>query len=624
MRGAAFVYTLRMLPPRNSRAPAALLLLLFVVSAGCPGDPGIDRLDLWRDEAEWVATGDGWARAVPLTEPRSVRAEPGVELFRAVALPASPGAGATLRFETPGGIVEHPVSGPTPVAVAVGDGGAMLDADGGVHLLRPRLVRRGRAGETVVLVVGDTLRYDHVDRERMPRLLDRFAGGSRYLQAHTPAPWTLPAVASIFTGELPARLRSPDGTLISLGPRPPTLAGELADRGYVTVGVNANYTVNHENGFSRGFDLYLAPPPREHHPGDFPDARWVVERALEAASWFAGEDLFLYLQLMEPHEPYRHHGTGRRYHAFDRGVEPSPAQLASVREAYASEVAYLDRQLDAFFRGVGETRLEVFTADHGEELYDHGGFRHGPTLYEEVVRVPLLVRGEGVREGIVEHPVSLVALRDLFLGDAGPVLPPPPAVTMETFSFGPPRWSAVLDRRRVIHFASDLFPAPAEHPTARWLRAHHPRISVTDLDNGTPADAGEELVRRSIRRLIDHFAGFRRGLYFLVRGGGELRLRVTGAGRDGVAWGEAAALEVVETGAGELTVEVAEADPFVLLFLPALGDAPPELRDPESGDPIPPGRLGDRVTLWFDPGRPEEVLRDNEETLRRLRALGYI
>jgi hypothetical protein len=350
----------------------------------------------------------------------------------------------------------------------------------------------------------------------------------------------------------------------------------------------------------------------------------VVERALEAASWFAGEDLFLYLQLMEPHEPYRHHGTGRRYHAFDRGVEPPPAQLAAVREAYASEVEYLDRQLDAFFRDVGETRLEVFTADHGEELYDHGGFRHGPTLYEEVVRVPLLVRGEGVPEGTVEHPVSLLALRDLFLGDAGSVLPPPPAVTMETFSFGPPRWSAVLDHRRIIYFARDLFPAPVEHPTARWLRAHHPRVSVADLGAGTPADAGEELVRRSIRQLIDHFAGFRRGLYLLLRGGGDVRFRVTGAGRDGIAWGEAGVLEVAEIGPGELAVEVAEPDPFVLLFLPAPGDEPPQLRDAESGEPLSPDRLGDGITLWFDPGRPEEVLRDNEETLRRLRALGYI
>jgi arylsulfatase len=589
----------------------------------------------------------GWARAVPLAAPRTFPAADG-ERFRAVAFPTS--GEATLELRTADGSSELRLARPQPLDFELAGPQATLAASPGVELLRPRvLAGKDKRGRRVLLAVADTLRFDYADEERMPELWSYFADGTRFLRAYSPASWTLPSLASVFTGQLPSQLRSPDGTLISLAPGAETIASELHRRGSVTVGVTANYTVNHENGFSTGFDLFFAPPPATggEASGGLPDARWIAERAREAADWFAGEDLFLYLQFMEPHEPYRDHETGRALGVPMGDRNPDPATLAALRSAYASEARYLSRELGALLRHLGELDLAVFTADHGEEFFEHGGFRHGPTLYEEVVRVPLWIRGPGFPARTVAEPISLVALKRLLLRgpDGIPQGRTPNRVTMETFSYGPPRWSCILDHTQVIYFARRLVPENAEHPTARWLQENHPRMSFSDLD-GWPIDPGGDLVRRSVDQLLEHFAGHRRGLFLLFEEGSEAALEVSGAGRDGLLWGDAEHLAVNEAGPAKLQVEVREPRPFALLFLPVpeggeeertagTPDRGPRVVDLASGRPLavaPIAAVSDpearrpagAVSVWLDPGRPPAVLRGAEETLERLKALGYI
>ncbi|MEE8523982.1 MAG: sulfatase [Thermoanaerobaculia bacterium] len=563
---------------------------------------------------------------MPLAEERTFSAA-GFERFRAVVFPSS--GEATVVLRTAKGVTERRISSPTAVELDLGGASqASLSATRRVHLLRPRLVREpGRRGRRVLLTVADTLRFDHANEELMPEVASYFAGGWRFQRAYSPASWTLPSLAAVFTGQLPSRLRSPDGTLISLPPRAETIASRLRDRGYVTAAVIANYTVNHENGFSKGFDLFDSPAPApDHVAGEFPDAREISRRALEVASWFPEEDFFLYLQFMEPHEPYRDHRTGDRWNTLPRGEDPGPERLAALRAAYASEVRYLSERLGELLAGLGELDLAVFTSDHGEEFFEHGGFRHGPTLYEEVVRVPLWVRGDGVSSLTVEDPISLVDLGSLVL-DGPAALDSLRPVTMETYSFGPPRWSAIVDRRQWTLFARRVIPSSEEHPTARWLEEHHPRISVTDLDDGRSIEPEEDLVGDPLRLFRRHFEGYRRGLFLEFRGRRETELEVSGAGRDGLLWGDADRVEVTETGAGELRIEVRNPRPFAVLFLPADGDV--EVSRPGSGSKVTltaggGHRVDDGVSVWLDPGRPQAELRESQKTLERLRALGYI
>jgi arylsulfatase A-like enzyme len=99
---------------------------------------------------------------------------------------------------------------------------------------------------------------------------------------------------------------------------------------------------------------------------------------------------------MDPHGPYFEHPyNGKGYHA---PVDPSQAQFLS--DAYDGEITYLDTHLGDVFAalkrlGLYDDALIVFTSDHGEEFYEHQGWSHGWTLYQEITHVPLIIKYPG-------------------------------------------------------------------------------------------------------------------------------------------------------------------------------------------------------------------------------------
>lgn len=484
----------------------------------------------------------------------------------------------------------------------------------------------------VVLLLADTLRADHFTPERMPELWRYFEDGTRFEAAYSAATWTLPSVASLFTGRHPIELRTTEGTLISIPVGVPTLASELAGRGYATAAVTANVTVNHENGFSRGFDRFVAAFARKagetkrqiRWPA--PDADWVIRHAESALREFEGQDLFLYLHFMDPHDPYRDHETGVLLSAPTPGEVRSPEAVRDLRLAYASEVRFLDRRLAAFLEQHGPFDLVIFTSDHGEEFFEHGGFKHGPTVYPEAARVPLLIRGEAVDHRVISRPVSLVHLKEFLLHAGKESLDRRRAVFTESFSHGPPRLSRVFGERQAILF-SRFFAAQATTPTARWLLDHHAPLVFATL-NGDPASLAELPVDELLLDLIRHFAGFREGLYLLFPPGGPWRIEIEGAGSGGWYWGSAAVCRLRRSAAARLIMEIDDPDPFVLVFLPLMGESA-RLREATGGRWLqpsggPPKRVPRSLAVWRDPGRPPQELAGIEETLDRLRALGYL
>ncbi|MCP4664462.1 MAG: sulfatase-like hydrolase/transferase [bacterium] len=610
--------------------PGLLVWCLALLFTGCSQDREVAPRALWSGERSWVRVDDGWIHAVALRE-RKLLHPAGFERFRAVVFPVSGTARVDLLAD--GRKTTRVFTGPGTLdwELPAADELALSAAEE-VYLLRPRLVggnRRGR-GKRILLVVADTLRFDHANARWMPEVDQYFATGTRFLEARSPASWTLPSLASIFTGALPAKLRTPDGTLISLSPEASTIASELSERGYSTLAVTANYTVNHENGYSRGFDLFYAPRPRGREPGEMPDAQWVGERAREASGWLEDQDLFLYLQFMEPHEPYRDHETGQVRNAFGPEQEVTPQQVEALRAAYGSEVRYLSRRLGALLRDLGPIDLAVFTSDHGEEFYEHRGFRHGPTIFDEVVHVPLWIRGAGIEQQTISTPVSLVALKDFIVGGDRKLFRPQRLVTMETFSYGPPRWACIIDRTKAIYFARQMVPKPPAHPIARWLHDHHPIVSLTPLPGAGPVAGDQDFVGESIRGLVEQFTGLRAGLFLLLQGQGSYRLGISGTDLDGLLWGEPERFEIPAAGEGELVVEVVNPQPWALLFLPTEDTQQPQVIDLERrqrlvlGNALP-GRFPEQgVTGWLDGGRPQHALRGVAETLERLKALGYI
>ena len=104
-----------------------------------------------------------------------------------------------------------------------------------------------------------------------------------------------------------------------------------------------------------------------------------------------------------------------RKNVVARLPELTDADKASLGARYDEEIAFVDRELGRLFsyleeQGLWDHTLVILTSDHGEELFDHGGFEHGHSMFQEVLRVPLVFWGPGIPIGRVDEPVSLVDL----------------------------------------------------------------------------------------------------------------------------------------------------------------------------------------------------------------------
>lgn len=304
----------------------------------------------------------------------------------------------------------------------------------------------------LLLVVVDTLRADHLGSYGHPHPtspgLDRFAArGLRYTDATSPAPWTLPSFASLQTGLLPtdhgAGVNPGDAnTQAPLGPQHPTLAEALGRVGYRTAAIVSNPYLKASFGLDRGYDTYddalgLAHMMMLLHPVDLlplramPDRTYrLAPRMVEAAeAWWkatAGGPRFLMLHLMDPHKPYNAPAADQK--AVGRYHEDP------VENLYDAEIHFLDRAVSPFLDQVlADGATVVITADHGEEFGDHPGaypeerwppdVRHGHTLYQEQLHVPLLMAGPGVPTGVVDRPVRSLDVVPTLLRLAGTSLP---------------------------------------------------------------------------------------------------------------------------------------------------------------------------------------------------------
>jgi arylsulfatase A-like enzyme len=302
-------------------------------------------------------------------------------------------------------------SGPEEVLLAVGS---------------PRLVHRREEQPRVVLWISqDTVRADRLGAYGYARptspVFDRLARGSLVFEnAMSTSSWTLPALASQATSLLP----SEHGALRSdLARRPeagPTVFEVLSRHGFTVLGATANVFFSPAHGLADGFDTLLV------HPLARADV--LIDRLLQRLAEWDGGDLALFVHLMDPHLPYV---PPPPYDTLLGPEAPSP-QTASPAErkrtawsaAYDGEIAWTDAQIGRLLRaleerGLFERALVLYTADHGDELLDHGGFDHGHTLYEELVRVPLVLRVPGGRGGRIATPVSTLDIAPTLLDALG-------------------------------------------------------------------------------------------------------------------------------------------------------------------------------------------------------------
>jgi arylsulfatase A-like enzyme len=306
----------------------------------------------------------------------------------------------------------------------------------------------------VLLIVVDTLRADHLGlygyaRPTSPAIDARAARGAVFERAFASSPWTLPSFASLYTGRQPGAHGA--GTRIGGGPRPdyapipaalPMLSERLRDNGFLTGALVANPFLHPVFGTARGFEQY-AYLFRSHL--DTPHAGALVDHALRWLSERGEQPFFLMLHLMDPHMPYDPpEGARGRFTTGQRSYMKLPFNLpgntvpewllasegdrAFVSAAYDEEILGVDQALARLFEALDrdprfERLLVVLTSDHGEELFDHGGFEHGHALHQELLRIPLIVWAKGVRPARIATPVSHVDLLPTLLDALGLPLP---------------------------------------------------------------------------------------------------------------------------------------------------------------------------------------------------------
>ena len=419
-----------------------------------------------------------------------------------------------------------------------------------------------RPRASVVLYVLDTVRADRLGLygyglATSPKL-DRLARrGLVFDHAYAPGPSTSWSVPAFLASRFPLEMHG------KLGARPAerVLAEAFAAAGYRTACLQANYGLIPELGFDRGFEAY-----RVLKKGSGQDSRYwkAGEVNADALAWIASvpvdEPFFFYTQVMDAHFPYAppppflgslhapdSPAARNRRELLRRLAETglTPAQLevygrnleAMNPDRYDEALAYVTHEFVRFMGalrrlGRADDTFVVLTSDHGEPLGEHGAMLHGTSLYDEQVRVPLIVWGPGIAPGRRRHPVSLVDLGPTLLDLTGLSVPPsflgrslarpePPAAERvavgemgEVPAFGVPgarfarhgRWKLITDTAG----GKRLFDVDSDPKELHDVAGEHPRIVETlaaeiarRVPAATAADAAAPTLPPAVKKDLD-------------------------------------------------------------------------------------------------------------------------
>ncbi len=288
-------------------------------------------------------------------------------------------------------------------------------------------------GPNVVLILIDTLRADHLScygyqKISTPAIDTLATDGTRFEYAFAQASWTRPSIATVLTSLYPSSHQAMHKA-DALPSEVITLAEVMQGSGYYTAGFVDNVNIAPVFNFDQGFDEYYFLAPEfffhathsaselaiynqlrlirerfiskakyvEHY---YQPAQVVTDRALAWLDEGRPEPFFLFVHYMDPHDPYFAHPFNGEGYARVADPNPPKERAELYRRLYDGEIEYLDGELGRLLdglkgRGLYSDAIIALTADHGEEFFDHGGWWHGETLYEEQIRVPLVVKGAG-------------------------------------------------------------------------------------------------------------------------------------------------------------------------------------------------------------------------------------
>jgi arylsulfatase A-like enzyme len=285
--------------------------------------------------------------------------------------------------------------------------------------INPVIYRPEPAGQKIILISLDTLRADHLGaygyhRNTSP-FMDQLAKDSILFEnAYAHSPWTLPSHMSLLFSLNPAshQVYFNDQKIDS---STPSLASYLKEKGYLTRAITGGGYVSSIFGFSKGFDWYEEPIGGQRAALRDDEADSLFQKASSWLRMNKNKKFFLFLHTFQTHGPYRCPSPWNeefltpdaewdelalRNFLDSRGDDYTftDKQIQNIIDLYDGEIKYTDEVLikplieQLKEMGIYDDTLLIITSDHGEEFQDHGGWLHGRTLYNELIRVPLIMK----------------------------------------------------------------------------------------------------------------------------------------------------------------------------------------------------------------------------------------
>jgi len=265
----------------------------------------------------------------------------------------------------------------------------------------------------IVLIIMDTVRQDHCScygygRRTTPVLEELVKSSIVYHKAYSPAGWTSPAHASLFTGLYPIAHGISQENWV-LHDESVTIAEILSTRGYETIGIVENPVLAVPNNFDQGFQNYYETWKVKEENPNINKAFLTFQKFLSSRN--QEKSFFTFINFIEPHTPYN--SSGQFYATFlsDRSIKLehnmwvehflgklkfSEKEIRHLFELYDAEILYTDYLVGQIIEALKEHDLWketvfIVTSDHGENISDHDMMDHVFSIHESIIKIPLII-----------------------------------------------------------------------------------------------------------------------------------------------------------------------------------------------------------------------------------------
>ncbi|MBI5186303.1 MAG: sulfatase [Nitrospinae bacterium] len=261
----------------------------------------------------------------------------------------------------------------------------------------------------VILITVDTLRPDHLSCYGYPRRtspnIDKIASqGILFENVVAQSSWTLPSVASILTSRFPGELRMVN-SFSKFRDESLRIATILQEREFYTAAFISGGLISASRGFDKGFNTFTDIVGR---------AEVINSHVFKWLNQKRDKPFFLWVHYFDVHSDYdapppfdkrfdetfsdlKIGRTDYLLNVIKNGLKLPPAEISKIKLLYDREILYTDHHIGKLLerlrkKQVLDNSILIIGADHGEEFMEHSKMGHSFTLYDEVVKVPLIIR----------------------------------------------------------------------------------------------------------------------------------------------------------------------------------------------------------------------------------------